>query len=142
MAYRLVGLGAAVSAVIAAGLVAACAPSVASMNCDRIAEEAKQISQGQALKITNLTNVREVSRTETEARCQGSATMSNNATTDMYLRAYRHDNGTMVEYSTQPFAAPGGQAAPPPLAQPPAQGAPPPQQEQQQQEQPPAEGQQ
>lgn len=132
MAYRLVGIVAAVSAVVAAGLVAGCAPSVASMTCDRIAEEAKQISQRETVKISTITNVRETSRTETEARCQGSATLSDNSSGDLYLRAYAHNNGTMVEYSGQPFAAAGGQPAAPQAAQPPAQPAPAPQQPAQQ----------
>lgn len=111
-------------------LVVACAPSVSSLSCDRIGEEAKQISQGQEIKITNLANIRETSRTETEARCQATATLSNGETGDLYLRAISAGNQTRVEYNSRPFdAAQGAQPAqqspqPQQQAAPPAQGVP------------------
>lgn len=127
MAYRL-SIGAATVAVIGAGLLAGCNPSVASLSCDRIAEQAKETSQSQQYKINSITNVREVSRTEAEARCQGNASWSDNSTTDIYMRAYRDGENTMVAYSASGFeqtGAPGaGAGAPPPPAAPPAQGVP------------------
>lgn len=124
MAYQLVRIGAAASAIGVAALLSACNPTVASLSCDRIAEEAKQTSQAQQFKINSITNVREVSRTEAEARCQGNASWSDNTTTDIYMRAYRDGENTMVAYSATSFDAAG--AAPPPAAQqsapPPAQG--------------------
>jgi hypothetical protein len=142
MAYRLVKLGSATAAVAAAALVGACSPSVSSLSCDRIGEEAKQISQAQPLKITNLINLRETSRTDTEARCQGTATMSNGQSGDLYLRAYAAENATRVEYSSQPFG--GGQGAqpaqPPQPAPPPATGVP--GYDQPAQQPPPAQGEQ
>jgi hypothetical protein len=125
MAYGLGGFRAVAPAFVAATLVTACAPSVSSMNCDRIGQEATRISQDQQLKITNLANMREVSRTDTEARCSATATFSNGASAPLNLRAFQNAEGTRVEYSTSPFdgaqgAAPGQQ----PAAPPPAQGAP------------------
>ncbi len=126
MAYQLVRIGAVASAVIGAGLLAGCNPTIASLSCDRIADEAKQTSQSQQYKINSITNVREVSRTEAEARCQGNASWSDNTNTDIYMRAYRDGSNTMVAYSATSFDAAG--AAPPPAAQqpaaPPAQGVP------------------
>jgi hypothetical protein len=127
MAYQLVRIGAVASAVVAAGLIAGCNPTVASMSCDRMADEAKQISQNQQFKINSITNVREVSRTEAEARCQGNAAWSDNSTTDIYLRAYRQGENTMVAYSATSFDAAGPaqqNAQPPQPAAPPAQGTP------------------
>jgi len=139
MANQPVRIGALASAVVAAGLIAGCNPSVASLSCDRMAEEAKQTSQSQQYKINSITNVREVSRTEAEARCQGNASWSDNTTTDIYIRAYRQGENTMVAYSATGFDAAGAaQNAQAPQAAPPAQGtpgydqpAPPPQQGQQ-----------
>jgi hypothetical protein len=124
MAYQFIRIGAAASAIVAAGLLAAC-NNVASMSCDRIASEAKDISQRQQVKINSITNLREVSRTEAEARCQGNAAWSDNTSTDIYLRAYEQSGNTMVAYSDRGFdsAAPAAQGAPPQQA-PPAQGVP------------------
>jgi hypothetical protein len=124
MAHQLVRIGAAASAIGAAALLAGCNPSVASLSCDRIAEEAKQTSQAQQYKINSITNVREVSRTEAEARCQGNASWSDNTTTDIYLRAYRDGGNTMVAYSATGFEAAGTGGAPQQPAAPPAQGVP------------------
>jgi hypothetical protein len=126
MAYGLGKMRAAAPAIVAAALVVACgAPSVSSMNCDRIGQEATRISQDQTLKITNLANMREVSRTDSEARCQATATFSNGASAPLNIRALQNAEGTRVEYSTSPFD--GAQGAPPAQQQatpPPAQGAP------------------
>lgn len=126
MAYQFVRIGAVASAIGAAALLTGCNPSVASLSCDRIAEEAKQTSQSQQYKINSITNVREVSRTEQEARCQGNASWSDNTTTDIYMRAYRDGGNTMVAYSATGFEAAGAGAggAQPPAAPPPAQGVP------------------
>lgn len=110
MAYGLSRIRAAAPAIVAAVLVVACgAPSVSSLNCQRIGQEATQLSQTQTLKITSLANMREVSRTDNEARCQATATMSNGASTDLYLRAMSVDGGTRVEYSSNPFDGGQGQ---------------------------------
>lgn len=144
MAYR-VRIGVAASAVVAAGLLAGCNVNVATLSCDRIAEEAKQTSQAQQYKINSITNLREVSRTEAEARCQGNASWNDNTTTDIYLRAYRDGGNTMVAYSATGFdsaTAGAGGAQPQPQQQaapPPAQGVP---GYDQPAQQPPAQGQQ
>ena len=65
-----------------------------------------------------------MSRTEAEARCQGNAAWSDNSTTDIYLRAYRQGENTMVAYSATGFDAAGAaQNAQAPQA-PSAQGVP------------------
>jgi hypothetical protein len=129
MAYQFIRIGAVASAIVAAGLIAGCNPSISSMSCDRIAEEAKTISQGQQYKINSISNLRELSRTEQEARCQGNAAWNDNSNSDIYLRAYEQSGNTMVAYQTRPFdgagagpAAPQPQGAPPPQQTPPAQG--------------------
>ena len=126
MAYQLVRIGAVASVVIGVALIAGCNTSVASLSCDRIADEAKDISQRQPVKINSITNLREVSRTEAEARCQGNAAWSDNTNTAIYLRAYDQSGNTMVAYSDRGFDA--STAAPPPAGQPPqappAQGVP------------------
>lgn len=88
-------------------LLAGCGGGVASASCDDIANEAKRISQGQALKITEIRNLSEQSRSDREARCAGEASFHNNATAPINLRAfYSPEGNTMVEYSTEPFAEP------------------------------------
>lgn len=119
MAYQRVRIGAAAAAVMATGLLAGCNVGAGSMSCEQIASEAKQTSQGQQYKINSITNLREVSRNEAEARCQGNAAWSDNTTTDIYLRAYRDGENTMVAYSATGFENTGTQPAP--GAAPPAQ---------------------
>jgi hypothetical protein len=94
-------LGGALSALV---ILAACTPSVESMSCDSIGEEAKRISQTQELKITEIRNLNEQSRTEREARCAGEATFNNNINSPVHLRAYYQGDNTMVEYSSEPFS--------------------------------------
>lgn len=131
MAYQMFRIGAAASAIVAGAIIAGCTPSVASLSCDRIADQAKETSQSQQYKINNISNVREVSRTEAEARCQGNASWSDNTTTDIYMRAYRDGENTMVAYSATGFEAAGaagggaGAGGPPQQqAEPPAEGVP------------------
>jgi len=91
-------------ALAAFALLGACSQSVESLSCDRIVDEAKRISQTQELKIAEITNVSEQSRSEREARCTGQAKFNNDATSNINLRAYYSEDGnTMVEYSTEPF---------------------------------------
>ena len=103
MAYQLVRISAAAAALAPAGLLAGCSESVASMSCERMAEQAKEASQGQPFKINGITNLREVSRNEQEARCQGNAAWSDNSSSEVYLRTYREGENTMVAYSDQGF---------------------------------------
>ena len=101
MDTRLFKLGAL--ALVSSPLLSACAPSIASMTCDRMAEEARNTSQAQQYKISEIRNTRETQRTETEARCEGEATWNDNSTSPVYLRAYKEGDNTMVAYQNQPF---------------------------------------
>lgn len=107
MSYQFVRISVAAAAMGAAGLLAGCGASVSGMNCDRMVEQAKEASQGQPYKINGITNVREVSRNDQEARCQGNAAWSDNSSSEVYLRAYREGENVMVSYSDQGFNAVG-----------------------------------
>lgn len=91
----------------ALAFLSGCQPNLASMDCDDIAEEAER-SWGQsqdALKVTDIRNPREVRRSENEARCTAEATLSDNSTQQINMRAYKAENGSvMVESGGQPFA--------------------------------------
>ncbi|HYJ29162.1 MAG TPA: hypothetical protein VEW25_02325 [Allosphingosinicella sp.] len=91
-------------AIVAIVLAGGCSASVASLDCSEIADQAKAAGEGQAIRLSEVRNVREESRSEREARCVGEASWSNNATSDVYLRAYESENGsTMVEYRNMPY---------------------------------------
>jgi len=96
-------LGSALIVLAAATLLPACTPKVSGMDCNAILDQAKRISQGQTVKIQSVANVHEISRTETDARCQGDATMSDNSTGTIYLRAYEENGNTIVAYQGTPF---------------------------------------
>lgn len=97
-------------AAVACAILAACSPSVSSLDCEEIADQAKQAGEGQAIRPTELRNLREENRTEREARCVGEATWSDNSTSAVYVRAYSVENGsTMVEYRNQPYDTPPAQ---------------------------------
>jgi hypothetical protein len=86
-----------------AAFLPACTPKVSSMDCGAILDQAKRISQGQPVKIQSVANVHEISRNDTDARCQGDATMSDNSTGTIYLRAYEENGNTIVAYQGTPF---------------------------------------
>jgi hypothetical protein len=92
----------------AAGLLAGCQPSVASLDCADIAKEAERIwaeAENQPVRVTDIRNEQEVSRNENEARCTGEGTLSDNSTAPVHMRAYKADNGSViVESGGQPFA--------------------------------------
>ncbi len=92
------------SALVAlAALLSGCV-NVASLDCNEIAEKAKEISQQQPIKIQSIANVRETSRTDTDARCTGEATLADGGGTQpVYLRAYDENGNTMVAYQGTPF---------------------------------------
>ena len=98
-------------AACAAVLLGACTPQVSSMSCDDIAQEAQRIwteAENQPVKVTQIRNTREVSRRENEARCTGEATWSDQSVSNINLRAYGTENGSvMVESGTSPFPAEG-----------------------------------
>ena len=101
---RALKLGSALLALTAAAVfLPGCAPKVSSMDCNEILNQAKRISEGQPVKIQSVANVHETSRTQTDARCEGNATMSDNATGTIYLRAYEENGNTVVAYQGTPF---------------------------------------
>jgi len=85
-------------------LVTACAPSVESLSCADMGDEAKRISQSEQLKITEIRNLNEQSRTDSQALCSGEATFNNELTSPIHIRAYYQGDNTMVEYSSEPFS--------------------------------------
>ena len=96
-------LGSALVVLAAATLLPACTPKVSSMDCSAIADQAKRISQDQPMKIQSVANLHEISRTDTDARCQGDATLSDNSNQTVYLRAYEENGNTIVAYQNTPF---------------------------------------
>lgn len=91
----------------AAGLLAGCQPSVASLDCGEIAKEAERIwseAENQPVRVTDIRNEQEVSRNDNEARCSGEATLSDNSTIPINMRAYKAENGSViVESGGEPF---------------------------------------
>jgi hypothetical protein len=77
--------------------------NVSSLDCSEIAEQAKRISQNEAVKIQTIADVRETARTGNDARCEGNATMSDGSTGTLYLRAYEENGNTMVAYQGTPY---------------------------------------
>jgi hypothetical protein len=77
--------------------------SVASLDCNEIADRARQISQDQPIKMQSIANVSETSRNEHEARCTGDATLVDGGTLPVYMRAYEEDGKPMVAYQGTPF---------------------------------------
>jgi hypothetical protein len=96
-------LGLAAIAAAAVPMISACTPSVASLDCEEIATKAKEISQNQPIKIQNITNVRETSRNESEARCTGDAALADGGSGPVYMKAYQEGGNTMVAYQGTPF---------------------------------------
>jgi hypothetical protein len=90
------------AAAIAFAALSGCT-SVASLDCNEVADEAKRISQNEVVKIQTIADVHETARTENDARCEGNATMSDGSTGTLYLRAYKEGGNTMVAYQGTPF---------------------------------------
>ena len=95
MNHRLLASAAALAAIAA---TSGCT-NVSSLDCNEIAQHARRISQDQQLKITEIRNARETSRSEREARCTAEASFSDNRERELELRAYYQGDNTMVEYS-------------------------------------------
>lgn len=87
---------------LAATILLAGCGGVANMDCAAIGEHAKGISGSQGTQIRSLANLRETSRSENEARCEGQAELSDGRTATLYLRAYESDGNTMVAYQETP----------------------------------------
>lgn len=90
-----------------AGLLAGCSPSVSSMDCEKIAEEAVRIwteAEDRPVRVTAIKNSKETARTDKEARCSGEGTLTDNSTTEVHMRAVEADNGSViVESGDMPF---------------------------------------
>jgi hypothetical protein len=95
------------AAALAAAMLGACSPQVASLSCDDMAGKAKEGTASQAVQITEVRNLSEESRTEAEARCRGEAVLSTNETSPVYLRAYKEESSgnVMVQWSGEPITA-------------------------------------
>ena len=75
---------------------------IARLGCDRIAEEARRMSQERPIKIESIANVHETARSDTEVRCTGDATRPN--------FIYGQLTGAALDFS--PETGIGGSAAP------------------------------
>ena len=95
-------LGIAVTMLLGAGLLAAC-NSVSDWDCARIAQKSVELSQSQPIKFRTIDNVRETSRNETDARCEGTAQLVDGASGTVYMRAYQEGTNIMVAYQGTPF---------------------------------------
>ena len=73
----------------------------ADMSCEEIAARATEISQNQAVKITRIRDVREVSKTENERRCTGMAETSVGTNEAVTLRGYEENGNQIVMYEGQ-----------------------------------------
>lgn len=97
-AVRLGGMAVALAA------LSACSGGVASLDCDDLVAKAKEGTSDDAVKITEVRNVTEESRTDSEARCRGEAVLSNNETSPVYLRAYDVEgSNVMFQWSPEPI---------------------------------------
>jgi hypothetical protein len=94
-------------ALAAAAMLGACSPQVGGLSCDDMVTKAKEGTADDAVRITDVRNVSEESRSAAEARCRGEATLSNNETSPVYLRAYKEESSgnVMIQWSPDPIAA-------------------------------------
>ncbi len=102
MRKTMTGAGTAGMLLAAATLLSGCV-NVSSMDCAEIADQAKRISESQAIQIRNVSNAQETTRNEGEARCTATAELSDGRNTTIYLRAYEEGGNTMVAYQETEF---------------------------------------
>jgi hypothetical protein len=76
---------------------------IAKLDCTEIAERARRLSQDRPIRIQSVANVRELSRSETEARCTGDVTLADGGTTPLYFRAHEENGHVEVAYQGVPF---------------------------------------
>jgi len=95
--------GSRAAVLLAATLLTSGCVNVASLDCDDIADQAKQISANQPIQIRNITGSQEISRGENDARCTAQAELSDGRSTTLYLRAYDDNGNTMVAYQEEAF---------------------------------------
>jgi hypothetical protein len=98
------GRGICVGLLALAGLpaLAGCG-GVAHLDCDGIAGRAKALSQDRPIRIASIANPREMSRTETEIRCTGDATLADGGTAPLYMRAREENGEVVVAYQGVPY---------------------------------------
>jgi len=77
--------------------------SVADWDCQRIAEKSVELSQEQPIKFRTISDVRETSRNENDARCEGQAQLLDGQSGTVYMRAYLDGMNIMVAYQGEPF---------------------------------------
>jgi hypothetical protein len=94
--------GVSALALLGAGLLSAC-NSVSDWDCARIAEKSVELSQSQPIRFRSIDNVRETSRNDTDARCEGTAQLLDGNSGTVYMRAYQEGTNIMVAYQGTPF---------------------------------------
>ncbi|MGE0178545.1 MAG: hypothetical protein AB7O91_01830 [Sphingomonas sp.] len=94
--------GIAAATLLSAGLLAGC-NSVADWDCARIAEKSVELSQSQPIRFRAIDNVRETSRNDNDARCEGTAQLVDGNSGTVYMRAYQEGTNIMVAYQGTPF---------------------------------------
>lgn len=89
--------------VLGAALAVSACNNAASLSCEQIADQAKQITQTQGTAVTAITDIREVSATPTERRCTGTAATALGST-EVHMRGFQAENGDQrVEIRETPF---------------------------------------
>ena len=76
---------------------------VARLDCDQIAENARQLSQERPIRIVSVANVRETARTASEVRCTGDVTLADGGTAPLYFRAHEENGHVEVAYQGTPY---------------------------------------
>jgi len=88
--------------------------TAADLSCDEIARQARELSQGQEVKFTEIREVREVSRTDRERRCSGTGVTAAGQNIPLTLRGYEENGNQLVAYEgTAPAEAPAPPAPTP-----------------------------
>jgi len=102
--YKRISLGLTAVAVVTLPL-AACG-TAAGLSCEEIARQATELSKSQPVQITQIRDLREVSKTDTERRCRGMAETSAGTNEAVIVRGYEENGNQMVGYEPEAGAAP------------------------------------
>ena len=76
---------------------------IARLDCAEIAERARQLSLDRPIRIESVANARETTRTGTDVRCTGDATLADGGTAPLYIRAHEENGHVEVAYQGTPF---------------------------------------
>ena len=99
---------------LAAASLSACG-TAPDLSCDEIARQARELSQGQDVKFSEIRDVREVSKTDRERRCSGTGVTADGQSIPLTLRGYEENGNQLVAYEgTAPAPAPAEAPAPAP----------------------------